>query len=367
MRILIVPDKFKGTLTAEAAAHALARGWSAARPVDQLELLPMSDGGDGFGELTGHMLGGIRQLTTTVNAAHEPTESEWWWVESSQTAVIESAKVIGLAMLPAGKFHPFALDTFGLGELISKLTNGFPIQKIIMGIGGSATNDAGFGMARALGYKFLDASARQIQSWTDLNQLSQIRPTKLPEVEVTIATDVQNPLMGPEGATRIYGPQKGIRPEDLSVADASFEQLAKVVKSDLGMDAADIPGTGAAGGLGYGLRVFLHGVFEPGFDIFARLSRLEEKMNSCDLVLTAEGAIDASTAMGKGTGAIAQLARKYHKPCIGFAGMASPAQQSFHTVYSITPALAEMEQSKKEPAKYLEVLAQRAAEQYNPK
>jgi glycerate kinase len=266
MKVLIVPDKFKGTLTAHQAAEAIAQGWRITRPSDHLELLPMTDGGDGFGEILGHLLQAERQEWRTVNAAHEPIEGEWWWSESSQTATVESAKVIGLAMLPPGKFHPFQLDTRGLGQLLRHIAAVHPRAKLLIGIGGSATNDAGFGMALGVGYRFRYGTNLCIERWPELDRLLRIeQPDSHAEFShITIACDVQNPLLGPEGASRVYGPQKGLRPEDFPIADRCFERLSEIAKRDLNRDYAAEPGTGAAGGLGYGLRAFLEGEFKPG-------------------------------------------------------------------------------------------------------
>ena len=217
MNILVIPDKFKGTLTANAAAQAIARGWRKMRPEDSLTILPMSDGGDGFGEIMGQSLGAKIQKIKTVDAAHRKCEARWWWEPKTKTAVIESANVIGLAKLPAGKFHPFELDTFGLGAVIRAAAEK-GARRCIIGIGGSATNDGGFGMARALGWKFLDRRDEPIEQWTELQQLTRIsRPKRRWWIrELIVAVDVQNPLLGPRGATRVYGPQKAFARRRLS-------------------------------------------------------------------------------------------------------------------------------------------------------
>ena len=170
MKVLIAPDKFKGTLSARAAAESIARGWRMARPDDTLELQPISDGGDGFGELTSAALGARPQSIGTVDAAHRPCTATWWWDAKTKTALIESANVVGLAMLPRGRFHPFDLDTFGLAKILRAATRR-GAAKIIIGIGGSATNDGGFGLARALGWIFLDDDGNPILKWTDLRRL----------------------------------------------------------------------------------------------------------------------------------------------------------------------------------------------------
>jgi glycerate kinase len=359
MRVLIVPDKFKGTLTAREAAEAIAAGWREARPNDELELLPMSDGGDGFGEIVGELLGAMARTTTTVNAAHEAVEVAWWWSEERHTAIVESARTIGLAMLPPGKFHPFELDTAGLGRLLHKVAGSRPGANLIVGIGGSATNDGGFGMARELGFRFIDSDGREISRWVELEDLARIEPPpeQAPFASVTIATDVTNPLLGPEGATRAYGPQKGLKTEDFSRAENCLAALAACVRRDLKAAAEAEPGTGAAGGLGYGLRVFLNGAFEAGFEIFAKLARLDERTRRADLVLTGEGSIDASTLMGKGTGAVARLAKLERKRCIGLAGVARERGDWFTAVHGIYPEAATLEDALARPAESLRKLS----------
>ena len=213
LRVLIAPDKFKGTLSARKAAQAIARGWHKARPADALELLPISDGGDGFGEAMSALLGGKPQRIQTRDAAHRHIKATWWWAAKTQTAIIESAKVIGLAMLPRGKFHPFQLDTFGLGAVL-QAAHDRGARQIIVGVGGSATSDGGFGLARSLGWRFCDAAGNVLEKWMQLPELATTHPP-LPRLKLrmVVALDVTNPLLGVRGATRVYGPQKGMRPE----------------------------------------------------------------------------------------------------------------------------------------------------------
>ncbi len=365
MRVLIVPDKFKGTLTADQAAEAIAEGWRSARPSDQLDLLPMTDGGDGFGEIIGRLYHAEPQLFETVNAAHEPIVAHWSWSEEHRTAIVESAGVIGLAMLPPGRFHPFQLDTLGLGHLVRQISATYPESNLLIGIGGSATNDAGFGLARGLGFHFSDGTEHCVERWPELDRLLHIRPPKcIPEFSgVTIASDVQNPLQGSNGASRVYGPQKGLRPEDFPTADRCFERFTEIVRRDLGIDCAGEPGTGAAGGLGYGLRVFLKGRSKPGFEIFAEAAKLRKRAAAADLIVTGEGAIDAQTNMGKGTGAIAQFARVERKKCVALAGAISPTLPagSFDLALSITPSLTTPEEAMRNPGFWLARLSTEAA------
>ena len=361
LRILIAPDKFKGTLTAREAAQAIACGWGKARPGDQLELLPISDGGDGFGAVMSEQLNAKPQQTKTVNAAHRPCIGTWWWDAKTKTAIVESARVVGLAMLPSGKFHPFQLDTFGLGAVL-RAAERKGARQIIVGIGGSATNDGGFGLARALGWRFLDAQSEEIESWTGLSALVAIRPPKPRQPPaIVVAVDVQNKLLGPRGATRIYGPQKGIRPEDFAPAEACLRQLARVVKRRTGRDLARDEGTGAAGGLGFGLKAFAGAQLSPGFHLFARRAGLLQRVRKADLVLTGEGAIDDSTVMGKGVGELAQVCRKLKIPCVGLAGRATRTREVrrlFQVVEGLTDFLP-VAVALRGPEKHLARLAKR--------
>ena len=292
MRILIIPDKFKGTLTANAAAEAIARGWRKARPRDAIELFPMSDGGDGFGEMMGNLLHAKIQKVKTVDAAHRRCTAQWWWVPKTKIAVIESANVIGLAKLPPGKFHPFELDTFGLGAVIRAAADK-GAKRCIVGIGGSATNDGGFGLARALGWKFWNRNDEAIEKWTELHRLARISaPARWREFrELVVAVDVQNRLLGARGATRVYGPQKGLRASELREAEKNLRRLAVVAgQNRFGVPALagtdpfkvelqTIPGAGAAGGLGFGFLAFLDARIEPGFGLFARFRQVEREIS----------------------------------------------------------------------------------------
>jgi len=368
LKVLIIPDKFKGTLSAGAAAQAIATGWHKARPHDSLDLLPMTDGGDGFGEVISSLLRARIQRLKTVDAAHRPCSARWWWEPRTKTAIIESAAIIGLAMLPPGRFHPFELDTFGLGAVI-RAAAAKGARRCLMGIGGSATNDAGFGLARSLGWKFLDRDNNLIEQWTGLDQLEKIHaPSPRRRLRrLLVAVDVQNPLLGPRGATRIYGPQKGLCPGDFARAERCLRQLAKVIKKDFGHKLARVPGAGAAGGLGFGLLAFLDAQLEPGFDLFAHQAAVEQHLQSADLVIIGEGAIDSSTFMGKGVGQIAARCRKRGIPCIALAGFVSPdakKQKLFNQIHGLTE-LTSIRQAKAKPAYWLERLATRAARTWN--
>jgi glycerate kinase len=363
--VLIAPDKFKGTLSAREAAQAIARGWHEIRPNDELELLPMSDGGDGFGGVLSRLLGAKPRMVNTVDAAHRRCKATWWWEAKSRTGIIESANVVGLAMLMPRKFHPFELDTFGL-EAVLLAAHLAGAKQILIGLGGSATSDGGFGLARALGWEFRDQGGHVIEKWAALHALAQIRPAPLRRFgRVTVAVDVQNRLLGPRGTTRVYGPQKGLRSEDFAHAERCLARLASVVKRQFGHDIAKMRGAGAAGGLGFGLAAFLGAKLQPGFELFASHAKLSQRLRTADLVITGEGAIDRSTAMGKGVGQIARSCRELGIPCVGLAGTAIHSREVtrlFAEVHALTD-LTTAAQAKAKPALWLERLARRVGVQ----
>jgi len=369
--VLIVPDKFKGTLTAAAAAAAMARGWQQARPEDRLQLLPMSDGGDGFGEILGQLLGSEEQGTKTVDAAHRSIETCWWWHSATQTAVIESARIIGLAQLPPAKFHPFELDTEGVG-LVLQAAAQQGARRCLVGIGGSATNDGGFGVAKALGWQFFNSHGERILRWTELHTLSQVRPPERGESfeELTVAVDVQNPLLGPRGCTRVYGPQKGLRAGDFEFAERCLESLSSLLARELHLEHAADAGAGAAGGLGFGFACFAGAKLVPGFDLFARHAGLAEQIRKAELVITGEGSIDESSIMGKGVGEVASLCRQLGVPCLGLAGVVSAmaeVKKPFAALHALAPDFTSVELAKTEPTLWLERLANHAARNWRVK
>jgi glycerate kinase len=313
----------------------------------------VSDGGDGFGAIMAQMLGAKPVKLKTVNAAHEPIETFWWWEPKSKTAIIESAGIIGLAMLPRDKFHPFALDTFGLGAALLAAANKGAKQALI-GIGGSATNDAGFGLARALGWKFLDEHGCEIVEWLKLIQLAKVvRPPGRPIIpSITVAVDVKNPLLGARGCSRVYGPQKGLRLEDMKAAEAALRQLSVVLRRQHGLGDIREPGVGAAGGLGFGLRVFTGARLKSGFALVARHAGLNQLIRKVDLVI----------------GEIAALCQRSKKPCLGLAGyVENPAKA--RRLFTRTGALLDLTDEKSamaEPAQWLERLATGMGQCFQP-
>lgn len=319
MRVLIVPDKFKGTLDARRVAGALARGWLRARPRSTPTSSPWSDGGDGFGPVVGGLLGAVARSTRTIDAAGNPIRALWWWSASTRTAILETARSNGLALLQRGQHHPFDLDTTGVASLARAALEAGALT-CLMGVGGSATNDGGFGLVGALGWRFFDRDGLEIQRWPELVRLTRVEsPSLFPgPCRFVVATDVGNPLLGRQGASRVYGPQKGLLPADMPTAEAALRRLASVDRQS-GFDSRS-PGSGAAGGLGFGLQAFLGAERRLGFDLFAELAGLEQRAARADVVVTGEGSFDPSSLMGKGVGELLELAARHGRPVLVAGG-----------------------------------------------
>ena len=363
-RVLIAPDKFKGTLTAHEAAAAIAAGWRRSCPQDKVTLAPISDGGDGFGEILGRSFNASAREVESVDAAGRPIRASWWLSDDGETAVVESANIIGLAMLPPGRFHPFELDTTGLGRVLAAVAEA-GVRRCFVGIGGSATNDGGFGMARALGWRFLRRDGAVIERWTELGELAEVKPPRRTRLfrQLTVAVDVQNKLLGKLGCSRVYGPQKGLGETDIRVAEAALGRLARVLAKRRGSDLAKEPGAGAAGGLGFGLSGFAGARMRPGFELIARTLKLPRLVRAAELVVTGEGMLDRSTAMGKGTGELAALCSELDRPCIGLGGQVrdrAALRGRFLDCRALTD-LTTSEQAMSDPGGWLTTLAAAAA------
>ena len=370
-KILIAPDKFKGTLSATEAAEAIEKGWLSTNPKDDITKLPISDGGEGFGTLMGQITGADRLSQTMENG----TPSYWWLDDKSGTAIIESAEIIGIPKInPDGNRNPQSLDSADLGTLL-KIFNqpsGKIAKKIIIGIGGSATNDAGFGMAKQLQWRFHDKAGREIENWPQLIHLKKIikpGPDKLPLKNlpsIVVAADVQNPLLGENGCTQIFGPQKGLLEEDIPNSEAALARLAEVWESQTGKNAALLPGAGAAGGLGFGLHCFTGAAIYPGFNVFAEATGLEFKLAETDIVITGEGALDHQTSMGKGVGELAKLAQINNSKCIILAGQLN-YDHELGALFNQCRALTEItspDQAKNNTSHWLEKLSAKIAKEF---
>ena len=326
MKIIIAPQSFKGSVSALEAAQAIERGVLRAEPEAATTLVPVADGGDGtLNVLVDNTNGEVFRSIVTGPLSHA-VEAPWGVMGDGKTAVVEMARASGLALVPFRRRNPRTTTTRGTGEIIRlALEKGF--TRIIVGLGGSATNDAGMGMASALGVKFLDAQEKSLpRGGAALARLAHIDTSNLnPALKgVTIigATDVTNPLCGPSGASAIYGPQKGASPETVAELDAALANFARVVQQDLGIDFLneEWPGAGAAGGLGAGLLAFTGARLQSGIDMVCEVLNFDEHVRGADLVITGEGRADLSTIYDKSPVGVARKAAAYGVPTIILAG-----------------------------------------------
>ncbi|MBA3544519.1 MAG: glycerate kinase [Chthoniobacterales bacterium] len=324
MRILIAPDKFKDSLGAEAVGQAIARGIGAAWPAAQLEIVSLADGGEGTAEAIRRARDGEWIDCRAHDALGRAMACRYAWLTRQRLAVMEMSAVAGFAALAPNERAPVRASTFGVGEML-RCAADRGAREIIVGLGGSATNDGGFGMARALGFRFLDETGRELTgSVSDLLKLAQIEsPNDLALPAIIAACDVNNPLLGPDGATCTFGPQKGASAEELEVLERSLARLAQVTARTLQHDHSATPGAGAAGGLGFGLLGFGRAQVRSGFDVVAEAIDLRAKIRQADIVITGEGKLDRQTLSGKTPAGVARMARAEGKPVCAIVGQAT--------------------------------------------
>jgi len=371
MRILIAPDKFKGSLSARQVAENIALGVRDVIPDAQIEIAPVADGGEGTAEVICNARGGEWVMCRAHGPLGNPIEARYVWLSENASAVIETSEVAGLRALKDEVRDVLRANTFGVGEmLLDGAKRG--AREIIVGLGGSVTNDGGFGMARALGFRFFDQQDNEIEKTADLISVVRIEapvaagvsPARQPasasggppQIRIAAACDVKNPLLGENGATRTFGPQKGATPDELEVLERALTSLADTVTTELGCDFRNNPGAGAAGGLGFGLMSFCSGELRPGFDIVADAVELEEKIRSADVVITGEGKLDRQTLEGKAPAGVALLARKFGKRIFAVVGRAAPDQQvrdTFDLVYELGGSIPQARELLRERAREL--------------
>lgn len=319
MRILIAPDKFKGCLTAREAAENIAIGLRGVLPNAIIVSMPVADGGEGTAEVIRGACGGQTVNCSAHDALGRDIEASYVWLDDRKIAVMEMSAAAGMWRLAACERDLMRADTFGVGELIKDAVRR-GAREILIGLGGSATSDGGVGMARALGSRFL-GNENEIEPPGDLLNLMRIEaPADQLPAKMTVAADVRNPLLGPRGATRVFGPQKGGTPEQLEILENGLTRLADVVASDLGHDFRNVPGAGAAGGLGFGLMSFCGATIRPGFDVVAEFIGLRSAIASAEVVITGEGRLDEQSLEGKAPVGVARLAREAGKPVFAIAG-----------------------------------------------
>jgi len=372
MKILIAPDKFKGALNARDVAENIAEGLHEVLPNAEIEIAPMADGGEG----TAEAICEARSGSWLKCKAHDPIgreiEARYGWIEDGNLAVMEMSEAAGMRRLAENEQDPIRATTFGVGEMILDAKNR-DAHEIIIGLGGSATNDGGWGLARALGYRFYSDARELKKDVSELRNLTRITfPEKVvgalvpsaqpkdrrltqPPLQRTLPTiiaavDVRNPLLGDSGATQVFGPQKGASRDELKVLEQALTRLVNVVAEDFGFDYRDKPGAGAAGGLGFGLMSFCGATIRPGFDVVAEAVGLESKMKYADMVITGEGSLDRQTLEGKTPAGVARLARKLGKKVFAIVGRydGNPqVRELFDGVYQLArPDMSEKEQMK---------------------
>ncbi|HEY3372720.1 MAG TPA: glycerate kinase [Prolixibacteraceae bacterium] len=324
MQIVVAPDSMKECLSATKVAQAVSEGILRVFPDAAITCIPIADGGEGTVEALVTATGGKIVTTPSVDALNRPIQSFYGVLGDGQTAIIEMAAASGIELLAHLERNPMITSTFGTGLLIkAALEAGF--TQLIIGIGGSATNDGGAGMAQALGFELLDSNGLSIGAGGgSLGTLHSIDSSKvhplLGKAKITVASDVRNHLLGPTGATAIFGPQKGATPEMLETLERNMAHYSSILQQELGIDVSHLIGAGAAGGLGAGIMAFSHAQMSSGFELISQLTHLEKHIREASMVITAEGKIDSQTVFGKTVSGVAQLAKKYNVPVIALAG-----------------------------------------------
>lgn len=334
MKIVIAPDSFKDSLSAQSVADAIALGLAQVWPDAQLVKCPMADGGEGTVESILAVCEGELRRTEVRGPLGATVDAAWGWLPQSLTAIIEMAEASGLQLIPPGQRDACISSTFGTGELIRTALDA-GAQRVILAIGGSATNDGGAGAMQALGVKLLDAQSQALApgglalaqlARIDINELDP----RLAEVRFDIAADVNNPLCGPHGASAIFGPQKGASPEQVQQLDYALGHFAERCAQVLNKDVRDEPGSGAAGGLGFAAKAFLGAQFKAGVEVVAELVGLDDAVKGADLVITGEGRFDAQTLRGKTPLGVARIARQHDVPVIVIAGTLGEGYQALY-------------------------------------
>ena len=344
MKIIIAPDSFKGSLSAFEVAKSIQRGIIKIDETIETVIVPMADGGEGTVQSLIDASGGEIIELTVHDPLFREIKSFYGIMGDGVTAVIEMAAASGLPLLTTDERNPLKTTTYGTGELIKDaLTRG--CQKFIIGLGGSATNDGGCGMAQALGVKFFDKNGNEVGlGGGELSKIDKIDisgiDTRIKNAEFLAACDVDNPLCGDKGASAVYGPQKGASADDVILLDKGLEHFAQLIKQQLNLDIKDVAGAGAAGGLGAGALIFLQAQLQRGIEIVTQTTNLAGKMEGADLVITGEGRIDFQTAFGKTPFGVAQLAKQKNIPVVAIAGSLGDGYQTlydkgFDEIYSI--------------------------------
>lgn len=373
MRVLIAPDSFKGSLSAPDVAAALAAGWRRVRPDDAVVEMPVADGGEGTLDGLVHAWGGRIFAKTVTGPLGDPVEARLGVTPDGRTAVVEMAEASGLLLVPPSRRDPTATTSFGTGQLIRAALE-LGVDRIIVAVGGSGTNDGGAGMAEALGAKFFDEAGNPLPPGGGaLLRLERVDVThldaRLAQTDIVVAADVDNPLTGPRGASAVFGPQKGADPDDVKRLDAALTRFADVVEAARGVAPGTWrqgPGAGAAGGLGFGLLAFCGAAVRSGADVVLDAVGFDEELIEADLVIVGEGRLDAQSAGGKIPAVAARRAKRAGKPAVAVAGMLGSGYEELfnHGVgaaVSIAPGPMDVEASMKEAASLLQATGARLA------
>jgi glycerate kinase len=334
MKIILAPNAFKECLSAPKAAAAMAKGINAVLPQAEIREIPLADGGDGTMEALVSARNGEIVSIQSSDPLQRKIPVQYGLIDNGQTAVIEMALASGLWLLSDSEKNPLKTTTLGTGEMIvDAIERG--VTSIILGIGGSATTDAGIGMAEALGYRFYDAQNEPVapigESMSKIKRIdcSDVH-SQLKNVKIYVASDVTNPLLGPDGAAPVYGPQKGATPEMVQILEQGLQTVSNCWVSDMNVTIGDLPGGGAAGGLGAGLVAFCGAEIRSGFDLIAEYADLDHHLKGADLAITGEGKIDASTRFGKVPAGVLRKANAVHVPVIAIAGQLSGDVESLN-------------------------------------
>jgi glycerate kinase len=320
-RIVIAPDKFKGSLDSFALCRIIEKGLRSASTAFDIIPLPLADGGDGLLDIIAHYTGGGMREMRVKGPLFKPVMAQWLLSADGRTAYVEMARASGLHLLEPSEYDCIHSSTYGTGELIAEAIR-CGVSEVVIGIGGSATNDGGMGMAAALGYRFLDKAGKELSPiGGNLGLVEKIEvPPRWGDIKFRVACDVSNPLYGSTGATRVYAAQKGADPRMIEQLEAGMQHYAIILKRELGLDIADREGAGAAGGLGAGCLAFLHAEMVSGARLAIEYSKAEQQIREADLVITGEGRMDRQTPEGKLIAGIAALGRQYQKPVLAICG-----------------------------------------------
>ena len=350
-KYVVAPDSFKESMTAKEVCDAMEKGIKEADSAAEVIKVPMADGGEGTVDSLVDATQGQRVIVEVTGPLGNKISAYYGILGNGTTAVIEMAKASGLEIVEKKKRNPMITTTFGTGELIRHALD-HNVKEIIIGLGGSSTNDGGSGMAQALGAKLLDQNNNQISfGGGNLDKLDKIDisdlDSRLQDVKIILASDVTNPLIGKDGASRVFGPQKGATPEMVEKLENNLQHYAKIVKRDLNKEVALVSGAGAAGGLGAGLIAFTTCEMRRGVDLAIEVTKLEEKIRDADYVFTGEGGTDFQTKFGKTPYGVAKLGKKYHKPVISLAGylgegIDSLYSEGFTAIFGIIPGACDL-------------------------